>query len=99
MRYTPYNPYTHPCRNALITVFLLGLLCYFLASSFSDANAQTSITIQPKISISQKIEMLENSVKELQEKNADLEERLNYMGDSLGTTIELVDRLEAKVGI
>jgi uncharacterized protein involved in exopolysaccharide biosynthesis len=43
--------------------------------------------------------MLEQSEKELQEKNADLEDRLNYMGDSLGTTIELVDRLEAKVGL
>ena len=69
---------------------------YMLYMGFNISNTANASTInQTDI----RIEMLEKSVKDLQEKNDELEERLNYMGDSLGTTIELVDRLEAKVGM
>lgn len=93
MHYTPYRPNSHSWIGGLV-VFIIGIVSLtYIISSISTATAQ----VNPSNDL--RIEMLEQSVKELQEKNADLEDRLNYMGDSLGTTIELVDRLEAKVGL
>ena len=93
MYYTPYRPGNHSWIGGLVA-FIIGIFAIvYIVSSISTATAQ----VNP--SNDSRIEMLEQSVKELQEKNSDLEDRLNYMGDSLGTTIELVDRLEAKVGL
>ena len=95
MHYTPYRPNSHSWIGGLVA-FIIGIIAtVYIVSSISTATAQ----VNPSLSNDVRIEMLEKSVKELQEKNADLEDRLNYMGDSLGTTIELVDRLEAKVGL
>ena len=95
MHYTPYRPNSHSWIGGFVA-FIIGIFAIvYIVSSISTATAQ----VNPSLSNDVRIEMLEQSVKELQEKNADLEDRLNYMGDSLGTTIELVDRLEAKVGL
>ena len=95
MHYTPYRPNSHSWIGGFVA-FIIGIFTtVYIVSSISTATAQ----VNPSLSNDVRIEMLEQSVKELQEKNADLEDRLNYMGDSLGTTIELVDRLEAKVGL
>ena len=95
MHYTPYRPNSHSWIGGLVA-FIIGIFAtVYIVSSISTATAQ----VNPSLSNDVRIEMLEQSVKELQEKNLELEERINYMGDSLGTTVELVDRLEAKVGM
>ena len=95
MYYTPYRPGNHSWIGGLVA-FIIGIFAtVYIVSSISTATAQ----VNPSLSNDVRIEMLEQSVKELQKKNLELEERINYMGDSLGTTVELVDRLEAKVGM
>jgi len=95
MHYTPYRPGNHSWIGGLVA-FIIGIITisYIVFSvPLTDAKAEPIHTKRSRISY------LEQTVKELQEKNIELEERLNYIGDSLGTTIELVDRLEAKVGL
>lgn len=91
MHYTPYRPNSHSWIGGLLA-FIIGIVITILiVSSISETSAQTN----PSKS---RIEMLEDAVKELQDKNAELEDRLNLMSDALATNIELVDRIEARIG-
>ena len=91
MHYTPYRPNSHSWISGLIA-FLIGIIGTILIVSTAPA---TSVQSNPSKS---RIEILEDAVKELQEKNAELEDRLNLMSDALATNIELVDRIEARIG-
>lgn len=91
MHYTPYRPNSHSWIGGFIT-FIIGIMITILIVSTIPA---TSAQTNPSKS---RIEILEDAVKELQEKNAELEDRLNLMSDALATNIELVDRIEARIG-
>jgi len=91
MHYTPYRPNSHSWIGGFIA-FIIGIVVIItIVSTIPATSAQTN----PSKS---RIEMLEDAVKELQEKNAELEDRLNLMSDALATNIELVDRIEARIG-
>ena len=95
MHYTPYKPNDKSWIGGLIT-FIIGIIgfSYIICSIPS-----TDVKAGPIHTKNSRISYLEQNVKELQEKNIELEERLNYISDALSTNIELVDRLEAKVGL
>lgn len=95
MHYTPYRPDDKSWIGGLIT-FIIGIIA-FSYSIFSIPS--TDAKAEPIYIKNSRISYLEQTVKELQEKNIELEERLNYISDALSTNIELVDRLEAKVGL
>jgi Tfp pilus assembly protein PilO len=95
MHYTPYRPNDKSWIGGLIT-FIIGIIGFsYIIFSIPSTDAKAESLNQEY----SRIDILENAVKELQEKNIELEERLNYMSDALSTNIELVDRLEAKVGL
>jgi len=95
MHYTPYRPNDKSWIGGLIT-FIIGIIGFsYIIFSISSTDVK-AVPIHTKNS---RISYLEQTVKELREKNIELEERLNYMSDALSTNIELVDRLEAKVGL
>jgi hypothetical protein len=95
MHYTPYRPNDGSWIGGLIT-FIIGIIGFsYIIFSIPSTDAKAESLNQEY----SRIDILENAVKELQEKNIELEERLNYMSDALSTNIELVDRLEAKVGL
>jgi hypothetical protein len=95
MHYTPYRPNDKSWIGGLIT-FIIGIIGFsYIIFSIPSTDAKAESLNQEY----SRIDILENAVKDLQEKNIELEERLNYMSDALSTNIELVDRLEAKVGL
>lgn len=95
MHYTPYRPNDKNWIGGLIT-FIIGIIGFsYIIFSIPSTDAKAESLNQEY----SRIDILENAVKDLQEKNIELEERLNYMSDALSTNIELVDRLEAKVGL
>ena len=95
MHYTPYRPNDGSWIGGLIT-FIIGIIGFsYIIFSIPSTDAKAESLNQEY----SRIDILEQAVKELQEKNVELEERLNYMSDALSTNIELVDRLEAKVGL
>ena len=95
MHYTPYRPDDKSWIGGLIT-FIIGIIGFsYIIFSIPSTDAKA----EPIPTKNSRISYLEQTVKELQEKNIELEERLNYISDALSTNIELVDRLEAKVGL
>lgn len=95
MHYTPYRPNDKSWIGGLIT-FIIGIIGFsYIICSIPSTDVKAG-QIHTKNS---RISYLEQNVKELQEKNIELEERLNYISEALSTNIELVDRLEAKVGL
>lgn len=95
MHYTPYRPNDKSWIGGLMT-FIIGIIGFsYIIFSIPSTDAKAESLNQEY----SRIDILENAVKDLQEKNIELEERLNYMSDALSTNIELVDRLEAKVGL
>lgn len=95
MHYTPYRPNDGSWIGGLIA-FIIGIIGFsYIIFSIPSTDAKAESLNQEY----SRIDILEQAVKELQEKNVELEERLNYMSDALSTNIELVDRLEAKVGL
>ena len=72
MHYTPYRPNNHDWIGGLITfiIGIIGILYIMINITSADDTSQISNT---EIS---RIEVLEQTVKELQEKNIELEERI-----------------------
>ena len=86
MHYTPYRPNNHSWIGGLIA-FIIGIIgmSYIVISlpSADDTtqisnteNSRTEVLEQTEIS---RIEILEQAVKELQEKNIELEERIEKL--------------------
>ena len=72
MHYTPYRPNNHDWIGGLITfiIGIIGMSYIMINITSADDTSQISNT---EIS---RIEVLEQTVKELQEKNIELEERI-----------------------
>ena len=72
MHYTPYRPNNHDWIGGLITfiIGIIGMSYIMINITSADDTSQISNT---EIS---RIEILEQTVKELQEKNIELEERI-----------------------
>ena len=72
MHYTPYRPNNHDWIGGLITfiIGIIGMSYIMINITSADDTSQISNT---EIS---RIEILEQAVKELQEKNIELEERI-----------------------
>jgi hypothetical protein len=75
MRYTLYRPNNHDWIGGLIAfiIGIIGILYIMINITSADDTTQISNT---KIS---RIEVLEQAVKELQEKNIELEERIGKL--------------------
>lgn len=72
MHYTPYRPNNHSWIGGLIA-FIIGIIgMSYIVISLPSADDTTQIS-NTEIS---RIEVLEQAVKELQEKNIELEERI-----------------------
>ena len=72
MHYTPYRPNNHSWIGGLIA-FIIGIIgMSYIVISLPSADDTTQIS-NTEIS---RIEILEQAVKELQEKNIELEERI-----------------------
>lgn len=72
MHYTPYRPNNHDWIGGLIA-FIIGIIgMSYIVISLPSADDTTQIS-NTEIS---RIEVLEQAVKELQEKNIELEERI-----------------------
>lgn len=75
MHYTPYRPNNHDWIGGLIAfiIGIIGILYIMINITSADDTTQISNT---KIS---RIKVLEQTVKELQEKNIELEERIEKL--------------------
>ena len=86
MHYTPYRPNNHDWIGGLITfiIGIIGILYIMINITSADDTTPISNTKISRIEVLEqteisRIEILEQAVKELQEKNIELEERIGKL--------------------